>query len=215
MSRPKIGIVIDFSIRIPELKETFLKFKEQVLVGMASGQHLDQEDVVDENNYWTQAVKADPSIADFYAKVAIPATNSGADFDITLRKYFMTNEHRLKFIEEWSYALYGQGTITNKADVTVINTAQSKLCDIVLIDRCTNGRKVPNTFAFLARSGMFIKEVVFTNTEDELNEVKKGLNACWDPFTDPKQVINAGAKFGQPTQSFLDWIMEEEKQFKK
>lgn len=213
--RPKIGIIIDFSIRIPEFKETFLRLKEQVCVGLPSGQHLGQEDIIDENNYWTKAAKEDASIAEFYSKIAVPEINAGEGFDITLKKYFQTNEHRLKFIEEWSYALYGQGAVTNKADITLINTAQSKLCDVVLIDRSTNARKIPNTFAFLSRSGIFVKEVVFTTTETDLDEIKKGLVACWDPFKDPSQVIQSGGKLGQPTQKFLDWFIATEKLINK
>lgn len=213
--RERIGIVLDYGIRIPQFKETYLKFKEQVLVGMTAGQHLDQADIIDENSYWAKAIKADPTIADFYAKQPIPASNYGDDFDITLKKYFMNNEHRLKFIEEWSFALYGQGAPTNKADITVINTAQSKLCDIVLIDRTTNARKIPNTFAFLSRSGVFVKEVVFTNTEDEIEAVKKTCIAVWDPFKDPKQILTPGAKFGQPTEKFVEWFIEQEKLINK
>jgi hypothetical protein len=216
MSRPKLGIVIDYSVRIPEFKDSFVKFKEQVIVGLSAGQHLDQEDLVDANSFWAKAVKENPAVAEFYMKQVIPAGNSGKDFDPTLKKYFMTNEHRLKFIEEWSYNLYGQTTsIANKADINVINTAQSKLCDIVLIDRCTNTRKVANTFAFMARSGLFIKQIIFTNTEDELVEVKKDLVACWDPFTDPKQMIEGGAKFSVPTKALMDWFMQQEKEIKK
>ena len=215
MERARVGIVLDYSIRIPEFKETFIKIKEQVLVGMAAGQHLEQGDLLEQNSFWAKAVKEDPKVAEFYAATAMPSTNFSEDFDITMKKYFFNNEHRLKFIEEWSYNLYGQGAVTNKADITLINTAQSKLCDVVLIDRCTNTRKIPNTFAFLARSGVFIKEVIFTNTEDELNEVKKGLTACWDPFTDKTQIITPGAKFGQPTEKFVNWFMEQEKLMKK
>lgn len=208
--RPKIGIVLDYSIRIPDFKESYLKLKEQILVGITAGAGLDEASIVDENNYWSKAIKEDPSISEFYAKVSIPEFD--ANFDITFGKYFMTPEHRLKFLEEYSYNLFGQGGVTNKADITIINTAQSKLCDIVLIDRCTNTRKVANTFAFLSRAGIFVKEIVFINTIDELNEIKGDLDACWDPFTDKEQVIQISEKAGQPTEKFLAWIMEVEKQ---
>ncbi len=33
------------------------------------------------------------------------------------------------------------------ADINLINTCQSKLCDVVLIDRTTHTRKVSNTLA--------------------------------------------------------------------
>lgn len=213
--RARIGIIVDYSIRIPEFKETFLKIKEQVLVGMAAGQHLEQGDVLSENSFWAKAVKEDSKVADFYATMAIPATNISPDFDLTLKKYFYNNEHRLQFISEWSYNLYGQGAVINKADITVINTAQTKLCDIVLIDRCTNARKIPNTCAFISRSGLFIKEIIFTNTEEELEEIKKELVACWDPFTNKDQVIMPGAKFGQPSENFLNFWMDIEKQLKQ
>lgn len=213
MKRPKIGIVLDYSLRIPDFKESYLKFKEQILVGITAGAGLEVDNVVEENNYWTKAIKEDPTITEFYIKIPIPEFNQ--DFDITLKKYFMTPEHRLKFLEEWSYNLYGQGAVTNKADITIINTAQSKLCDVVLIDRCTNTRKVANTFAFLSRAGLFVKEVVFINTIDELEETKKELIDCWDPFTNKEQVISLTDKINNPTQSFLDWFMEVEQQIKK
>lgn len=214
MIRPRVGIVLDYSLRIPEFKDMYLKLKEQILVGMSGAANLQQEDLIDQNSYWNKAVKENPAIIDFYSKQIPPTSNSGKDFDITLKKYFMTNEHRLKFLEEWSYALYGQGAINNKSDVNVINTAQSKLCDIVLIDRCTHTRKIPNTFAFLSRAGLFVKQVVFTNTEDEINEVKKDLIGCYDPFEDPSMIIEVGGKYSTPSKSLMDWFMKVEKQIK-
>lgn len=210
--RKRVGISLDYSLRIPEFKEIFLKVKEQVLVGMSAGQLLDEKNILSENNFWTKAVKDDPKVSEFYTKIALPTTNIENDFDITLKKYFYNEEHRLKFLEEYSYNLYGQGSVTNKADVTVINTAQTKLCDIVLVDRCTNIRKVANTFAFLSRSGLFVKEVSFINSEEEIKGL--GLTAFWDPFTNKEQIILPGAKYGQPTKQFIDWFIELEPKLK-
>ena len=211
-SKPRLGIILDYTLRIPEFKECYTKFKEQVLVGMSSaGEEIELNKKSAKNNAFADLQKKDPAAYDFYVKTPIPASNFGADFDLTFKKYFFSDDHRLKFLSEWSYGLFGQGAVTNKADINLINVAQTKLCDIILIDRADYTRKIPNTFAFLSRAGLFIKELRFINQEDEIDSLKKELVACWDPFTDAKQIIEPGAKYGQHTQAFLDFLMEAEK----
>jgi hypothetical protein len=208
--RPRVGLVIDFTIRQPNFESIYYKFKEQLLVGNDSSKTIAPEDILDENNYWTKIIKDDPTVFDFYSKTTITG-----EFDITLKKYFMNNEHRLKFLEEWSYNLYGQGAIINKGDINIINTAQAKLCDIVLIDRCTNTRKISNTFAFLAKSGLFIKEVVFTSTEKELDEIKEDLITYWDPFVNYKRIITNDMGSSLPTKDLYDFFIETEQLINK
>ena len=174
--RPCVGIVIDFCLRIPEFKEAYIKFKEQILVGLQSnGEEMELNKKAMANNTFSNLQKKDPKAYEFYLKTAAPLNNIGKDFDITFKKYFFNEEHRIKFLSEWSYGLFGQGSATNKADINLINTAQTKLCDIVLIDRADYTRKIPNTLAFLSRAGLFIKEIKFIKAEEELKELKKEL----------------------------------------
>ena len=132
--------------------------------------------------------------------------------DITYRKYFYTPEHRIQFLTDWSYNLFGQGAVTNKVDINLLNVAQSKLFDVILIDRCTHTRKIGNTFAYLARTGVFCKEVMFISNEEELEALKEEeyILGIWNPFENKDQIILPG-KFGEPTKEFLLWLQEQEK----
>lgn len=212
--RPCVGIVLDYSIRIPNFKESYLKFKEQILVGITSGANLEEEDILDENNFWQKEKKLNPEMVEFYSKTPIPTSNWDSEFDLTYTKYFFNKDHLSKFLEEWSYNLFGQGVIANKADINIVNLAQSKLFDIVLLDVITHTRKVANTFAFLAKSGLFVKEVRFIS-QDELKSLKKEFLGLWDPFSEQNKVIESVDKFEKPTQKLLDWFMELETKVKK
>lgn len=213
VKRKKIGIVIDYSIRIPNFKESYLKFKEQVLTGVASASNLLEEDILDENNFWEKEKKLYPEMIEFYSKTPVPSSNWEPGFDLTYTKYFFNKDHLSKFLEEWSFNLFGQGIIANKADINIINLAQSKLFDIVLLDVITHTRKVSNTFAFLSKSGLFVKEVRFVSV-DELKELKKEFIGLWDPFSEENKVVENVNRFEKPTQKLLDWFMEIETKIK-
>lgn len=204
--RPRVGIVLDYSLRIPNFKESYLKFKEQILVGVASASNLEEEDILDENNFWEKEKKLYPEMIEFYSKTPIPNSNWEPGFDLTYTKYFFNKDHLSKFLEEWSFNLFGQGIIANKADINIVNLAQSKLFDIVLLDVITHTRKVANTFAFLSKSGLFIKEVKFIS-EGELKSLSKEFLAIWNPFSEESKVIENVGKFEKPTQKLLDWFM--------
>lgn len=217
--REKIGIVIDYSVRIPDFISCYKQLKEQVTVGSlqtAAGSRLDAN-ALDESkkSFWDELRDTNMAAVEFYERVPIPTANQGEDFDITYRKYFYNVEHRNKFLEDWSYNMFGQGSVTNKQDITLINIAQNKLFDIVLIDRCTHTRKVGNTFAFLARAGLFIKEIIFVTNDAEIEAMQKDYLDIWNPYQESKQVILPPTQYGKPTQEFLDWLMEAEKKIKK
>jgi len=205
--RLRVGIVIDYSLRIPNFKESYLKFKEQILVGVASASNLGEEDILDENNFWEKEKKLHPEMITFYSKTPVPNSNWESGFDLTYTKYFFNKDHLSKFLEEWSFNLFGQGIIANKADINIVNLAQSKLFDIVLLDVITHTRKVANTFAFLSKSGLFVKEVRFVS-ESELESLGKEFIGLWNPFLEEGKVIEGVGKFEKPTQKLLDWFME-------
>ena len=109
--------------------------------------------------------------------------------------------------------MFGQGSVTNAEDIKLINICQSKVADVVLIDRTTHTRKIPNTLAFLSRSQIFVKEIKFINSIDELNAIKKDKNYIdvYDPIADPSRVLNVPTKQGQPSEKLLNWLLEVEK----
>ena len=213
--RPVVGIVIDYTIRIPDFVTSYTKMRQQISIGTAqlSGTYLTEEDLAETKKTTWDEVRNDQKALEFYEKLPLPTSNLASDgLDITYRKYFYSDEHRIQFLTDWSYNLFGQGSVTNKVDINLINVMQGKLCDVVLIDRCTHTRKIGNTFAFLARAGAFCKQVVFINREDEIEAFAKQKNivGMWNPYTDPQQVISPGT-FGKPTEAFLIWLQTVEK----
>lgn len=189
-------IVIDHAIRIPEFVANYSALKTKIF----------SNDV--EKSFWTQLETTEPKAYKFYQTVASPISEADLDFDITYRKYFYNNEHRLKFMEEYSFNLFGGGGVVNRHDITLINIAQTKLVDIVLIDRVNHTRKITNTFAFLARSGIFVKSILFIGTEKEIERLAKKKNCLgiWNPFADPKMIINKPSNVNEPTEAFLEWF---------
>lgn len=217
--RPAVGIVIDYTMRIPDFVKSYSEMRQQISIGnhQLSGASLDREDLFEtKKSLWDDLREKDPKAAEWYETTPMPTDHTAKDFDITYRKYFYTPEHRTQFLVDWSYNLYGQGSITNKVDVNLINVAQTKLFDVILIDRTTHARKTGNTFAYLGRTGAFVKEVRFISSEEEIESLKKEdhILDIWNPFTNPEQIILPG-KFGEPTKAFLEWLQLQEQRTKK
>lgn len=217
--RKAVAIIIDYTLRIPDFVENYKKMRMQISIGnhQISGASLDNEDLFEtKKSMWDELREKDPKAAEWYENLPMPTSNTDPDFDITYKKYFYTPEHRIQFLTDWSYNLFGQGTITNKVDANLINVAQSKLFDVILIDRCTHSRKIGNTFAYLGRAGVFVKQVLFINSIDELAQLEEEehILGIWDPFADKDQIITPG-KFGEPTKAFLDWLQEQERRCRK
>jgi hypothetical protein len=187
---------------ITKVKENNKIVKEESLLG------------IDQRNYWNELNQTDPKAIEFYKNVVNPTANLGKDFDLTYSKYFYSHDHRMKFLQDYSYNLFGAGQVTNKSDIEILNIAQTKLCDIVLFDRTPYARKVPNTFAFLSRAGLYIRSVIFTTSEEDIKQAKEGAIAVWDPKADEAQCIDYPKKVGQPTQKLLEFFMEVEKKIK-
>lgn len=166
---------------------------------------------IDKRNFWHGLNETDPEAIKFYQTVPNPTGNMGTDFDMTYAKYFYNNEHRVRFLQEYSFTLFGTGQPTNKSDIDIINTAQSKLCDVILFDRTPFARKELNTFAFLSRSGIYVKGIMFVTSDEDLKVLKGNCVDSWDPRVDPTQCIDYPAAMGQPTQKFLDFFMNVEK----
>ena len=167
--RKKIGIVLDYSIRVPNFKDCFTKCKAEIISGTMS-QENNGGDIAKSakdfsgRDFWIDLHKAGNESYSFYETCLVPEENFGPNFDYTYKKYFYNNEHRLKFLEDWSYNMFGQGSVSNPADIKLINICQSKVADVILIDRTTHSRKVANTLAFLSRAQLFVKGVEFVGT---------------------------------------------------
>jgi hypothetical protein len=218
MERKKIGIFIDYVLRVPDFKECYTKMKQEIITGMTSAEpgvssgqseYVDNKKDTSGRDFWVGLHKTDPKAYAFYETKASPAENFGPDFDLTYRKYFYNNEHRLKFLENWSYPLFAQNASIKKEDLNLINICQSQLCDVILLDRIPHIRKISNTFALLSKLGLFVKEVRFINREEDVAELSKEMLDVYDPITDPSKVLSSKEK-GQ-SKNFLNWFMELEK----
>lgn len=218
--RPAVGIVIDYSIRIPDFKSCYSKCKSEIISGAMSSEGVDlaREEIKKSGtsrDFWISLQEDGGDAYSFYEKTAGPQENFGPDFDYTYKKYFYNDEHRLRFLEDWSYNLFGQGSVTNATDLNMINICQSKICDVILIDRTTNLRKIPNTFAFLSRTQAFVKGTSFINTREELERLveTKELLKIYDAVENPSLVLVPGrSKLGEPSEPFLKWLMDLEKE---
>lgn len=212
--RKKIAIVIDYSIRIPNFRDCFAKCKAEIFSGESiSADHNLTQRSKDQTgrDFWINLHKKGNEEYSFYETIPVPPENFGEGFDYTLKKYFYNDEHRLKFLDDWSYNLFGQGSVTNNSDINLINICQSKVCDVILIDRVTHSRKIPNTLSFLSKSSLFIKGIQFINKIEEIEELEKNPSfiGIYDPVKDNSLVLIPGrTKIGEPSSVLLDWFMK-------
>lgn len=219
--RKKIGIVIDYSIRIPDFKGCYSKCKSEIISGAMSADGIDQSAPSKKDDsgrdFWIGLSKKGGEEYLFYETSIVPQENFGDTFDYTLRKYFYNDEHRLRFLDDWSFNLYGQGLITNSADVSMINICQSKVCDVILIDRATHARKIPNTLSYLSKSQLFVKGIQFVNKIEDLKEMEESgeFVKIYDPIQNPALALFPGrTKIGEPSGVFVDWLMKVEKELR-
>lgn len=205
--RKRVGIILDYSIRVPDFHTAYNNLKNSIISNEEIG-HSSDEDTGMVAGYWQTLKLKEPESFEFYVKTVPPAITDPT-FDISYKSYFHTPEQRAQFLLEYSFNLYGSGSPLNKEDIKNLNLAQTHLFDIVLIDRCTNSRKISNTFAYLSRAGLFIKEIVFVNTDEEIKEIEKDLLGIWNPFDKREQAIVTEGLTA--TQALLDWLMSLEK----
>lgn len=179
MAKKNIYIVIDYFLRVPEFEKSYSVLKNRI-ISAEGGDH----------SFWENLHKTDPKAFEFYKTTESP-TSDIEDIDITYRKYFYNDNHRYKFLEEYSFNLFGAGQITDKNIVQILNITQSKLANVYLIDRITTGRKIGNTFSFLGRSGLFIKGIEFVNTDKEIEKLGKNKKTALviNPFINPEHKL--------------------------
>jgi len=212
MSRAKIGVVLDYTLRFPNFKDCYIAMRKQVLTGMEIATNENKKDI-SERDFWSALHMKDVEGYNFYETHIGPQENWGVDFDYTWGKYFYNKEHLLRFIEDWSFNLFGQGLVPKKEDIHLLNICQSKVCDVVLIDKCTHSRKILNTFAYLSKLGLFPKEVRFV-TEKELSDIEGEFIDIYNPYKDNKKVLIPTNESRKPSTALLEWLMSIEKKIK-
>lgn len=202
--RKKVAVFIDYTLRTPNFCAAYKSFKSELFSNKASEVSFDdkirKEDV---RLYWLTEMK-NPEIEDFYIKVKEPKE----DYAVRgkYQEYFFNEEHLNRFLEEYSYNLYVDCNVPDRNDLTILNTAQSQLFDVVLVDEITTKRKVSNTLFFLSKNVVYPQSILFLDKGQEIN--KENYIGVWNPKKDLTQINEPKNK------AFLNWFMDLEKELK-
>jgi len=209
MDRRKVGIVIDFTLRFPEFVSCYNLMKQEVINGELSG-NTDDDEINIDATYFKNLSKKCREAYDFYLNTPTPEYNDS--FDYSFRNYFFCQKDLEKFLENWSFNLYASIDTLRKNNVEFINICQSKLCDVVLIDKTVNTRKIPITLSFLSKSRVFFKELVWIKSGNELRNLRKDLFDLFDPT---EQFENKKIDYTAKENKLLNWLQELEVKLNK
>jgi len=206
MERKKVGIFIDFAIRIPSFNNSYTIFKKQLFDDKHNDFDEGEENVLDTIRfYWKNQLK-DPLIEEFYVKTICKKTDlelKNSDW----REYFFNEEHYKKFIEDYSFNLYSDAEVICKKDIDIINIAQQYLFDIVLIDEYMVNRKKANTMYFISKSRLLPFSLVFWVYDRPFDESE--YFAVWNPKKNSEQ------ENGEGLSTFELWFKDLELRLKK
>lgn len=186
ISRKRIAVYIDFSLRTPNFIATYNLFKESLFktnVDFFTEETNDidkQEDNIgiDVARFYWKAEMEKPECEEFYLRTVM----KGEDYDlrsVDLSKFFYNAEHYKKFLEEYSFNLYAEAETTCKKDIEFLNIAQSHLFDVILIDEYIVTRKKLNTFFFLSKARITPQAVIFLGPGQNINE--ETYFGVWNP----------------------------------
>ncbi len=201
-NRQKVGIVIDYTLRFPEFVTCYNQMKKEILEGeMSKETEVNSIEVV----YFKDLSKTCKEAYDFYLHTPTPEYDDR--FDYTFKKYFFSKKDLDTFLELWSFNLYSSANLLEKINVDFINVTQSQLCDVVLIDKTSCSRKIPNTLVFLSKSRTFFKELVFVKSDVEMKELKKDFLALYDPI---EQFKGKEIAYSLKDNKLLKWLKEVE-----
>lgn len=204
--RKKVAIYIDYTIRVPNFIAAYNTFKAELFSDKASDVTFDDE--IQENDvrmFWLTVMK-NPEIESFYLKVKMPKDDYSVR-EVGMASFFYDETHYSKFLEEYSYNLYVDCDVPDRSHITIINTAQSQLFDVVLVDEVTTKRKVSNTFFFLSKNALYPQSVLLLDKGQEINP--ENYIGIWNPKKNMEQ------KNALKDTSFLDWFMKLEKESKE
>ena len=204
--RDRIGIYIDYTIRIPNFCASYKSFKDDLFSDKHVDIDMDDEIQADDvRMYWPQQMK-NLEVENFYFKMQVPKD----DYELRTEgfsKFFYNEEHLRKFLDEYSFNLFLDCAVPNRDDLSIINIAQGKLFDITLIDEYDSKRKIGNTYYFLAKNPVYPQTITFLADSQKIDESR--FIAVWNPKKNPNQVN------GQGDKGFLNWFMELEKKSKE
>ncbi len=201
MLRKKIGISIDYVIRVPEFQIAYTSLKKSLIEDFFEAKN---EKNLEPDSYWSK-VFSNREKVNFYEKSPIASHND--KFDYTFKKYFYNEEDRKEFFKDYSFLLYAKSESTSKKIIEFVNIIQSELCDVYLFDRVHHNRKIISTFNWLAKSSLHVKSVEFISPNDNLKEITKDFIGLYDPYQNSDSFIYSNNQ----QQSFIDFAFNIEK----
>jgi len=200
--RKQIAIYIDYSIRIPNFKNTYQKFKDSLFKDNSG---ISYDDIIenDVRLFWQIEMKR-PDVESFYIKQDVSKID---DYSLlgNFQPYFFNQQHLEKFLEEYSYNIYTDCEITSKEDINFINICQSQLFDVVLIDKFHTVRKISNTCHFISTARLYPRNIVFLGPNQIMNHDK--FYGVWNPAENKEQINSEKSK------KFFNWLQELEKKY--
>lgn len=219
MERKRIAVFIDFTLRIPSFSKTYEGFRDSMFNSnkdefdteeevdvMEDGEIPEENFVLDASRFFWSEESKNPEIGTFYAKKKI--TKEDCDLVNTdLREYFYSEDHYKKFIEDYSFNLYGDGDLPYKKDADLLNIAQTYLFDVILIDEFETTRKKSNTFYYLSKIRVTPQAVLFLGPGQKVNE--DTYFGVWNPKVNKDQVNKEGYS------EFEMWLKDLEQKIKK
>jgi hypothetical protein len=226
MDRKRICIFIDGALRIPNFKKTYELFKHSMFNSNVDEFDMEvegtdetdkgeceggNEDDTPSNNgpgfeearfFWSKEIES-PEVEAFYAKKKVVKEDEDL-IQSDYKEYFYSNEHWEKFMEDYSFAIYGDGELPFKKDVDLLNIAQTYLFDVILVDEFYTTRKKSNTFYYLSKIRITPQAVLFLGPGQKVNE--STYFGVWNPKVNKGQVNKEG--FGD----FEMWLKDLEQQ---
>lgn len=214
-SRKRLGIFIDYALRIPSFTKSYFTFKQAMFADKVD--EFEVENKSEENDleelasmtdlsrfFWKKELE-NSDIEDFYVKKTFEEddyTLKNSDF----KEFFYNEEHWKKFIEDYSFNIYGDADVPNKKDIDLLNITQSHLFDVILIDEYYATRKKLNTFFYLAKIRVCPQAVLFLGPGQNIDE--KSYYGIWNPKVNKDQENKEG--YGE----FENWLKELEANLK-
>ena len=202
ITRKKIAVFVDYSIRIPSFKAAYDNFKQEMFANKL--EDIPERDVDNDPmaNYWAKEV-VKPEVQDFYGTKYAPENDMDMKA-VDMRHYFFNDEHYERFVDEYSYNMYVDSDIPTKDDIALLNLAQQKLFDVTIVDEVRSRRKISNTLFFLSKNAIYPQSIIFLMPGQNIN--LDNYIGVWNPRVNPDQVNSHGNK------TMLNWLMELEKQ---
>lgn len=201
MKRKKVGVYIDYVLRVPDFNKAYSILKENLF-------NTNDQFEIDKDlkllNFWQEEVK-NPDVEKFYLNKELLSDNLLMK-DEDWSSWFFNKEHFNKFIDDFSFYLYVDCDIPNKRDIEILNIAQVHLFDIDLIDTYALTRKKSNTLFFLSKIRVFPKSITFIHEEDTINEEE--YYGIWNPLKNKSQ------KNEKDLGEFENWFIELETKLK-